>query len=771
MHKFFLFLSIPLLAVFSGFSQKAVMVVNKPVYFDVSPPLRDMVAASTNKVDLSGEKEVRNHFRTIQQKFGSDYVDPAIQHFNGPKVVMDTTIQNFEGGFNTQGVIPPDTYGDVSPTLYFQVVNMHYSIYDKSGNLLLSGLNTSVWSGMPNNYNGGDGVVNYDEQADRWLFTQLSYTGNSYWQMVAVSQTSDPTGSWYRWVYSFGTTLTDYPKWGVWPDGYYMGCNLFANGNTFSGTGANAFDRTAMLAGNPTAQMISFTLSASNPEYTPMPSDCDGAFPPAGTPNYFVYMNSSPSSLGINEFHVDFATPSNSTFGNLLTLPVTTFNSGQSNIPQQGTTRKLDVLADRLMFRAEYRKFSDHESMVMNHTVNSGSNVAGVRWYELRKTTGNWGVYQQSTYAPDANCRWMGSIAMDYKGNIALGYSISSSTMYPSIRYTGRFVNDPLNTMTLAEKGIYNGGGAETSGTSRWGDYSSMTVDTSNNFWYTQEYFATTSSSSWRSRIASFTIANLFQLNISATQSTICLGDTTHLNAVASGGSGTYTYLWSSIPAGFTDTIANPVVAPLVTTQYICEGSDGTNTKTDTILITVHPLASVFAGNDTTFTFTVQDFQTSGQDTNCLSLQWATLGDGTFNNAFILNPVYSTGWRDRQAGTFTLTLTGYPALPCITTAVDSIVVTFSPSVGVVQIPADALMVSLFPNPAQNSCSLIINNLRDEVAVVSVTDLSGRQVLSMVIKGPQISVERNIDLSGQPKGVYFVYVRFSGGVKVKKLVLE
>ena len=589
--------------------------------------------------------------------------------------------------------------------------------------------------------------------------------------MVALSQTSDPTGSWYRWVYSFGTTLPDYPKWGVWPDGYYMACNRFANGSSYAGIGANAFDRTAMLVGDPSAQMISFTLPASDPAFTAMPSDCDGIFPPSGTPSYFTYMNDNPCSLGILEFHADFTTPANSTFGNLLTLPVTTFSSNEPNIPQLGTTRKVASMTDRLMYRCEYRKFAGHESMVLNHTVNAGANVAGVRWYELRKTSGSWAVYQQSTYSPDANCRWMGSIAMDYQGNIALGYSISSSAMYPSIRYTGRFANDPLNTMTIAEKGIITGGGAETSSSSRWGDYSSMTVDTSNTFWYTQEYFSSTSSTGWKTRIASFTFANVFQLTITATQNTICYGDSTRLDANATGGSGNYTYLWSSIPAGFTDTTANPMVAPLVTTEYICEATDGTSTKTDTILITVRTLASVFAGNDTTFSNVVQDYQANGRDTNALSVQWTTLGDGTFSNALILNPVYSTGWRDRQAGTFTLILSGHPMLPCTTPTVDSVVVNFSPAVGIVQIPADALKVSLFPNPAQSSCSLMLSNLGDEEASVSVTDISGRQLLSFLIKGPQKSAEQILDLGGQPKGIYFVYVRYSGGMKVEKLVLE
>jgi hypothetical protein len=772
MNKILLCLLIPLLAGISGYSQKAVPVVSKAVYFDVSPPLRDMVTAQHPlKPDFTGEKPVKNHFRKSQQNIPDNFVDAVLQNIRGPKVVTDTTLQNFDGGGNQEGVLPPDTHGDVSSSYYFQDVNMHFSIYDKTGTLLLSSPNTTVWSGMPNNYNGGDGVVNYDEQADRWLFTQLSYTGNSFWQMVAVSQTSDPTGSWYRWEWAFNSTLPDYPKWGVWPDGYYMACNRFANGASYAGIGAYGFDRTAMLNGDPTAQMIAFTLAASDPAFTPMPSDCDGIFPPSGTPNFFTYMNESPCSLGILEFHADWTTPANSTFSNLLTVPVATFSTSLPNIPQLGTTRKLDAITDRLMYRSQYRWFPDHESMVLNHTVNAGSNVAGVRWYELRKMAGSWSVYQQSTYSPDANCRWMASIAMDYLGNIALGYSVSSATMYPAIRYTGRFASDPLNTMTVAEKGIYNGAGAETSSSSRWGDYSSMTVDTSNNFWYTQEYYATTSGSGWKTRIASFSIANMFQMNITASQSTICFGDTTHLNANVTGGTGTYTYLWSSIPAGFTDTIPNPSVAPLLTTKYICEVNDGMNSTTDTIKITVRNLAWVFAGNDTTMNFTVMNYQAAGQDSNSMGIHWATLGDGTFDTANILTPTYSTGWQDRLAGTFTLTLSGTPRPPCSTPTVDSVKVTFSPSVGVPSVISDRFPVSIYPNPAQNSCSVTINNVPDGTAGISITDMSGKQVYTAAIIAPQKSVVKTIDLSSLPKGIYFVNVKSSAGVIVEKLVVK
>jgi hypothetical protein len=188
------------------------------------------------------------------------------------------------------------------------------------------------------------------------------------------------------------------------------------------------------------------------------------------------------------------------------------------------------------MYRLQFRKFNDHWSMLCNHSVNTSSNVAGVRWYELRKTTGAWTVYQQSTYAPsDNNCRWMGSIAMDTAGNIALGYSVSSSNMYPSIRYTGRLKADPLNQMTINEQTIMDGGGCQTSTSHRWGDYSSMTVDPASptTFWFTSEYYSTTSSSNWQTRVASFTFENIFSSFATSNPESLCAGDSSQLNAVA----------------------------------------------------------------------------------------------------------------------------------------------------------------------------------------------------------------------------------------------
>ena len=206
--------------------------------------------------------------------------------------------------------------------------------------------------------------------------------------------------------------------------------------------------------------------------------------------------------------------------------------------PRKEQQYRLKHCRDRLMYRLQFRQFSDHWSMVCNHTVNVGSNVAGIRWYELRRTTGSWNVYQQSTYSIDTNCRWMGSIAMDTAGDMGLGFSISSSQMYPAIKYTGRLQNDPLNVMDISEKGIYYGTGSNTSndagGYSRWGDYSAMTVDPSDGmtFWYTQQYLSSMGIN-WQTRIASFNFANVLNLFVTATPDTICAGDSSQLNAIA----------------------------------------------------------------------------------------------------------------------------------------------------------------------------------------------------------------------------------------------
>jgi hypothetical protein len=391
-----------------------------------------------------------------------------------------------------------------------QWVNESFAIFNKSTGALVYGPanGNTLWSGFGGgcqSNNDGDPIVQYDAIANRWIMTQFSVATTPYLQCVAVSTTSDATGSYNRYSFNYGNTqFIDYPKLGVWPDAYYITYNIFNNGTTFAGAKVCAWDRAAMLTGTAATQQC---FQTSNQYGSLLPADLDGtSVPPAGSPNYLLSFGSN--VLQVWKLHVDWGTPGNSTFTGPTSLPVASFAAacnGGTCITQKGVGQKLDSLADRLMYRLAYRNNGGTESLVVNHSVKAGNSASGIRWYELRVSGGAVSVYQQSTFSPDSNQRWMGSIAMDKQGNMAVGYSKSSRNMYPSIFFTGRLVTDPLNAMQ-AESQILAGGGSQGPGLSRWGDYSAMRVDPVDGctFWYTTEYLKSSGSFNWSTWIYSF---------------------------------------------------------------------------------------------------------------------------------------------------------------------------------------------------------------------------------------------------------------------------
>jgi hypothetical protein len=407
---------------------------------------------------------------------------------------------------------PPDTNLAVGSTQVVQWVNESFAVFDKFTGALVQGplLGNSLWQNLGGgcaSNNDGDPIVQYDKAANRWVMTQFSVSTTPYLQCVAVSQTSDATGAYNLYAFNYGTEFPDYPKLGVWPDGYYITFNIFNNGQTFAGSKLCAYDRAAMLAGNAATQEC-FQLSTSFGGV--LPSDLDGSTaPPAGAPNYML--NFGTNSLNEWRFHSDFANPANATLTGPISIAVTAFNpacGGGTCIPQPGTHQQLDSLGDRLMYRLAYRNFGDHEALVVNHSVSLGKGKkahVGVRWYELRSPGTTPFVYQQGTYAPDSTDRWMGSIAMDKVGDIAVGYSASSSSVYPSIRLAGRVPADPLGTLG-PEQSIIAGSGSQLRPLARWGDYSALSVDPGDDctLWYTNEYLKSDGTFNWSTRIASF---------------------------------------------------------------------------------------------------------------------------------------------------------------------------------------------------------------------------------------------------------------------------
>jgi hypothetical protein len=521
-----LFTSLLILFVNLSSSAQLTPQVRKAVYFDKTPPLREMKLIKPGKHDRRWEKgEVENEEperkRTNPNALPTG-ADPLWQKdfgFRGGNEI----VQNFDGMPSLNECYPPDTDGDVGKDYYFQMINLSFQIFDKEGHSLYGPAdNRTLWSGFIGPWTGtndGDPIVIYDEQADRWVATQFAIhtQDGTYWELVAVSQTSDPTGEYYRYAFQF-PAFNDYPKLGVWPDGYYFAFNMF--GDDYFRGAVCACEREAMLNGNPDARMILFDMPQNSEPASLLPADFDGPQPPAGTPNYFAYMlddawGAESDLLSIWALKADWQNPENSTFEEVNRLTTEPFNTHfcdntlGSCLPQPEGGPGLEVLSDRLMYRLQYRNFGSYQVMLTNHTVNvDGNGHAGIRWYEFRNLNdGNgWFIYQQGTYAPDEFHRWMGSIAMDGRGYIALGFSIVNQNKYASIHYTGRSPNDPLGQMTFYEEEIYGGTGVQGGSPARWGDYSMMSVDPSNDttFWFTTEYVKTSGTITWRTRIASF---------------------------------------------------------------------------------------------------------------------------------------------------------------------------------------------------------------------------------------------------------------------------
>ena len=490
--------------------------VTPAIQHDVSPPLRDIPSAPQS--DVRRERPLRPIPANILAR---EQPDPVVQSTTGPNVASTPGsgfpgVGNGDYGF-APNAAPPDTNGAVGATQYVQWVNESFAVFDKSSGAIAAGFpkaGNTLWAGFGGGCetnNDGDPIAQYDKIANRWVLTQFSVSTVPYLQCVAVSTTSDATGSYNRYAFSYGSTqFPDYPKLGVWPDGYYITYNIFNNGTTFAGSKLCALDRARMLTGASATQQC---FQLSNSFGGVLPSDLDGAAapPPIGSPNYML--NFGANALNEWKFHVDYANPTNTTLTGPFSIPVAAFTpacGGGTCIPQPGTSNSLDSLGDRLMYRLAYRNIGGSERLVVNHSVkvsgNKHSQVVGARWYELKDPNAALGatVVQQGTFSPDSTSRWMGSIAMDKAGNIALGYSASSGSVFPSIRYTGRGPTDPLGVLQ-AETIIKPGGGSQTGNLHRWGDYSSMTVDPVDDctFWYTTEYEKASGSFNWSTWIAS----------------------------------------------------------------------------------------------------------------------------------------------------------------------------------------------------------------------------------------------------------------------------
>jgi hypothetical protein len=534
------------------------------VAFDTSPAVRNLPPSVSSKKTVPDPQTV-HEIRpepspvVVDQGFTGD---AAIQGANQLRAAVANAVPtipaplvNFEGlsnqdNFNLFGfrVNPPDPMGDVGPNHYVEMINLVFAVYDKQGNLLQGPTRIGdLWAGFavedctdPS----GDPVVLYDQLENRWILSQFTTRGApTYYNCVAISQTGDPTGPYYRYAFSSGEYFPDYPKYGVWTNSYILTSRDFGPSD-FDGISVYALEKNKMLAGDANARAVKFFLDRDEvPNYLLgdglLPPDIDGnrrpldhaPAPIVGTQDDGGPYGATSDALNIWELSVQWNAHPTASLKLAVQLPVAAFDSifpcgttGRDCLPQPGITNPaqyLDILSyrQRPTWRLAYRNFGKYEALVTNQSVEARPGIAGVRWYEIRRITGakpgtvsEYEVYQQGTFAPDDGVhRWMGSIAMDGQGNMALGYSVVNGVnVYPGIRYTGRLAGDPSGQMTLGEGVIMNGTGVQTTTNSRWGDYTSMNVDPTDDctFWYVNEYYTLagqqSSAAGWQTRISSF---------------------------------------------------------------------------------------------------------------------------------------------------------------------------------------------------------------------------------------------------------------------------
>ena len=546
-------------------------------YLGETPPLRDLptlTEADWQRMVEKAERKLLNpKLRTRSYPFAATALpqgpDPVWQRQGGADRISRAPILNFNG--QDSPYYPPDANGSVGPNHYMQTINTVYAIYDKSGMLVAgpSALNTLFAGVAGSTCNDGDPIVLYDEQANRWLVAEFSICGSNDYLLVAVSTTSDPTGTWHK--YSFDVAdMPDYPKFGIWRDGYYLGTN------NSTGNDIYVLERDQMLIGG-TAQAVGF----NNP-WRPTtidgfmcvpPLDNDGPFAPEGEPGLFITINDDAigggsDQLWIYELDVDWTTPSSSTFTRSQQVNVAAFDSNfgsnWDNIKQLGTSQELDAIPQVIMNPPQYRNFNTYETILCCHTVDvDATDHAGIRWYELRRVSGgDWTVRQQGTYAPDSHSRWMGSIVLNGQNEIGLGYSVSSSSIYPAIRYCGQSADGYATASGILDvpEEIIQDGVYFQSSYNRWGDYSGMQVDPTDDdtFWFTSEYIGT--GGARKTKIASFIIGTMpLAANFSASTTTPLPGGTVAFTDLSTGSPTSWSWEFEGgTPA--TSTLENPTV-------------------------------------------------------------------------------------------------------------------------------------------------------------------------------------------------------------------
>ncbi|MCK5775534.1 MAG: T9SS type A sorting domain-containing protein [Bacteroidales bacterium] len=767
-------------------SPKVKTIHKKPVAFAKTAPLWQLtVQLSPNKEDaIPIKKEILNKLH-IQKWLNVDKnARPAIVQSKMGKTPGKGPTAGFKGQGGT-GYLPPDTDGDVNDDFFVQMVNSKYNVYLKDGTKVLGPLDLgTLWSQLPGGPWGssGDPIVVYDEEYDRWVLTQFAPKNNyqENYELFAISETSDPTGAYFLYAFEFDNVFNDYPKIGVWSNAYYATYNMFERVDGefhFVGAALTAVEKEKMIIGDPDAQMIvtpGFGQGYIPGYYSTMPADVDGeSFPEENSPCPIIYLNEN-QDIEVWNFTVDWENPESSTLiKQNQDIVVSSFeptpngyNGDQGFIPQPNTSQRLHGMGTMIMNRLAYRKFEDHESMVVNHAV-LVDNYSGIRWYEFIKNQEDWELFQEGTYAPnDGVHRWMGSIAINIKGDIGLGYSVSNGEeVFPSIRYTGRRSNDPLGEMTIEEVEIKTG--IYSQGHYRWGDYACMNVDPSNDtsFWFTTEY------NGWSTWIAEFDLGPLSAATAEAGEDAyIC---TNSQFSTLGSGTNVLSLKWTSDgDGGFSPNNS-------FTSNYIRGNQDVANggcTLTMTVMgydgvvvsddMYLNIVPWVFAGEDAVINMN-ESHQLQAQATDYGEFLWTTTGDGEFNDPSVLQPIYTPGIQDIANSMVELKLNVSVTDPCEDDKEDSLILDILVDVNEEDNMAS---ISVFPNPVQGVFRVDINKLQPKNRyVLKVFNSSGNEIYREQINPNSHSFTKNLNIKSFKDGVYYINVYGADLNKTLKLI--
>jgi len=723
------------------------------------------------------------------------------QDFHGSSKGISTLL-NIEGMDNLQGGWPADPNGDIGIDHYVQTVNSSFAIYSRSGEILYGPVAyQSIFESFPgpwNEINWCDPVMCYDHMADRWIFTTMSYELDQriFYEMNAVSITSDPMGEYYCYAYEF-EDVNDYPKMSVWPNGYYITYNIFTPTWQIKHSLVSVVDRQAMLDGEPDAVMVQFALEPFIPALWPqsiMSADHNGSMMPVSEAcpvlvpecDFIAY----PWDIRINMYGLlpDWQDPGNSTLDSIHQFqvdPVFPFLNARS-APQPGNFHDVETVIFYLMYPLHYRNFGAYETMMSCQTLYDGE-AHYLRWYEFRKDADDWYMYQAGNYSPDTSSRYMPSISMNGNGDIAMGYTKSDIQLHPSIWLTGRKTGDSLGIMTYEEVELYQGlnyvnNYNPSNNRNRWGDYASMMVDPVNDstFWYTAMYPKENNNpGNWSTRIIAFNlndVANEPQA-FAGPDTVICMDEMYRTNGEAHN----FSYLYWN-----TDGDGNFLSQHGLEVRYLrgsqdlengevklslyVEGLEPGSSSCDTMVLYINDLPEVEAGDNDTICCN-QSVSLDGQVMFSDDYYWTSTGSGSFNDSTMLDAIYTPALSDTSHDHIILTLYANPLAPCTHVRTDELKLCVESCLGIGELSSKIEKFAVFPNPVKGEMHLHAEFRDNTMVQIRILNNTGKVIFQGIYNTANNIIHKEFDFTHLADGIYYVRLQAGEDVVTNKIIVQ